>query len=331
MNEPKPLSYKEQAELFKARGMLVEDIAYATRMLRQLGYYRIKDVARPLVKDLNQNLIYQGISFDQVITRYYQDKNLRVYLMHCIEEIEVSIKTNVAYILGKNGPFNYLEFSYWCNRKEYCKHYLLDRQKDFLKKLRSKVYNSTNPEITRDVNLNNKKYPSIWLAVDVLTFGDIVHLIDLMSKKNLKNLADCYQCTPNELVSWIKCLKFVRNVCAHNSNIIDINLTTTPVILEEWKTLLYKFEVSNQNYIYTNKIAVVICILKRIMASVNPDYNYNKIYSPISTIASTDSLAQQLGFSCLNSIDLLFPKKKNKKRKKNRPKKCKKKKATSHV
>lgn len=63
MNEPKPLSYKEQAELFTARGMLVEDIAYATRMLRQLGYYRIKDVARPLVKDLNQNLIYQGIMY----------------------------------------------------------------------------------------------------------------------------------------------------------------------------------------------------------------------------------------------------------------------------
>lgn len=321
MTEPIPLTYLEQAELLKSRGMRINNIDNAKKMIGQLGYYRIKEVARPLSKVINKEITYDGISFDEVISRYYQDKNLRVYLLHCIEEVEVSLKTNVAYILGRSGPFSYLKFSSWCNRSEYCRHYLSDRQRDFKKRLRTKISNSSNPEISNPRNLNDDKYPSIWLAVDALTFGDILHLIELMSQNNIKDLADFYKCTPSELISWLKCLKFVRNICAHNSNIIDIKLSTTPLIHDDWKPILYKFEGSSGRY--TDRIAVVLCVLKRMMSSVNPDYNYSKIYAPINTIASTERLAQQLGFKRSSAIDSLFPKKEARKhryRKNNRGK-----------
>ncbi|MDT2737972.1 Abi family protein [Enterococcus pseudoavium] len=308
MGEPKPLSYLEQAKLFQERGMNVNNLEYASKILGQLGYYRIKEVARPLSKVINKEISYEGVSFQQVISRYYQDKNLRVYLLHCIEEVEVSIKTNVAYILGKNGPFKYLNFPYWCNKDEYCKYYLADRQKDFRRRLKSKILNSSNPEISKPENLNNEKFPSIWLTIDVLTFGDVVHLIDLMSKKNQNLLADYYGCTPKELISWLKCLKFVRNVCAHNSNIIDIKLNTTPLIADEWKDVLFKFKGTNGRY--TDRIAVVICVLQKMMKSVNPSYNYGKIYSPIKSVSTNDILAQQLGFKSLDTLVQLFPKKK---------------------
>lgn len=314
MKIPIPLSYGEQVELFKSRGMTVTNIENAKRMLNQLGYYRFKEVARPLSRVIDGEINYEGTNFDQVVSRYYQDKNLRVYLLHCIEEVEVSFKTNIAYVLGRLGPFEYLKFPSWYNRDEYCKYYLSDRQKDFKKRLRSKISNSSNPEITKPTNLNPEKFPSIWLAVDVLTFGDAIHLVDLMSNNNQKRLADFYGCTPTELISWLKCLKFVRNVCAHNSNIIDIKLHTTPIIHNDWKQILYKFDKANSKY--TNRIAVVLCVLKQLMKSVNPGYNYSKIYAPINTIASSEILALQLGFSSSKSIDQLFPKKNIKKHRK---------------
>lgn len=313
LTEPKPLSYKQQAELFQSRGMQISNTKNAEKLLAQLGYYRIKEAAKPLGVMKDGLLSYTDVSFDKVISRYYQDKNLRVYLLHCIEEVEVSVKTNVAYILGRNGPFAYLNFSSWCNRDEYCKHYLTDRQKDFKKRLRLKLSNSSNPEIKKEVNLNNKGLPSIWLAVDVLTFGDVIYLIELMSMNNLRRLADIYKCSPTELLSWLKCLKFVRNICAHNSNIIDIKLNTTPIIKSSWKHLLFKAENSNEKY--TDRIALVLCVLTEIMSIVNPSYNYGKIYSSINTIASTEILANQLGFKSRSSIVAVCPKVKRKYRK----------------
>lgn len=302
---PRPLSFYEQVKKFESRGMLVTDGSKAADTLKHVSYYRLKEVARPLATTQNKILRYDGVKFEDVVMRYYQDKNLRVYLLHSIEEIEVSLKTTVAYILGKNGPFKYLDFFFWCSRTEYCKYYLNDREKEFKRNLRKKLSNSSNPEMKLTENLNKDKFPSIWLAIDVLTFGDTIYLIELMSKRNQKTLANVYGCKPNELISWLKCLKFVRNICAHNSNIIDIRLKTTPLVLDEWKTTLFKYP--NQDR-YTDRIAVVLCIIKHFMSQVNPTYNFNKIYSPVNQIVGRKlKTAQQLGFSTVNSLKDLFP------------------------
>lgn len=305
-NIPVPLSFVDQVKRFESRGMKINDFTKATETLKHVSYYRLKEVARPLATSQNKQLRYDGVSFDDVVVRYYQDKNLRVYLLHSIEEIEVSLKTKVAYILGKNGPFKYLDFFFWCSRTEYCKYYLNDREREFKRNLKKKLSNSSNPELHLSENLDKNKYPSIWLAIDVLTFGDIIHLIGLMSKSNQRQLANSYNCTPNELISWLKCLKFVRNICAHNSNIIDVKLKTTPLISAEWKNQLFKYP--GQSNKYTDRIAVVLCIIKFIMSQINPTYNFNKIYSPVNQIVGKKiKTAQQLGFSTTNSLKELFP------------------------
>ncbi|XUD12734.1 hypothetical protein IGJ55_001913 [Enterococcus sp. AZ170] len=113
--------------------------------------------------------------------------------MHAIEKIEVSLKTKVAYILGKNyKAYGYLNFSSWCNREEYCKYYL-----------KEKIRLSSSHDIKDKKNLNANGFPTIWLTVDVLTFGDILVLLQLMSKNNLRKLASYYGYTAEELMSWL--------------------------------------------------------------------------------------------------------------------------------
>lgn len=118
---------------------------------------------------------------------------------------------------------------------------------------------SASIELKDKKNLKNNKYPTIWLLVEILTFGDIVELLDLMSNKNLKALADYYNCTPDQLKSWLKSLKFIRNNCAHNSTVIDIKLKTSPMMLEEWKEYLF----INQKNEVTRRLAIILCIIKR--------------------------------------------------------------------
>ncbi|MEX2947713.1 Abi family protein [Staphylococcus warneri] len=144
--EPKALSFNEQVDLFESRGMIISNKDNAIKKIENIGYYKIKEFAHPLskvVKDENGESIrnYNGVLFDDIITRYYQDKNLRMGLLHAIEKIEVSLKTRISYVIGNaNGAFGYLDFSKWCNKKEYCKHYLSYREKAFKRELLKKCH-----------------------------------------------------------------------------------------------------------------------------------------------------------------------------------------------
>ena len=95
MKAPIALSWQEQLDLFKSRGMKVTD--NDVDKIKNISYYRLKEFARPLStiskKDGVTSISYNGVEFKEVLTRYYQDKNLRIYLLHAIEKIEVSIKT----------------------------------------------------------------------------------------------------------------------------------------------------------------------------------------------------------------------------------------------
>ena len=72
-----------------------------------------------------------------------------------------------------------------------------------------------------------------------MMFGDLVAMLTIMGEANLRQVASYYKCSGEELVSWMKCLNFIRNICAHNSNLIDLKVTTKPKIRREWGEYLY--------------------------------------------------------------------------------------------
>ncbi|HEM5088117.1 TPA: Abi family protein, partial [Streptococcus suis] len=91
MNTPIALEWEKQIDLFKQRGMDIGDAKLNQEKLQHISYYRLKEFARPLAKISKKNgytdISYDGITFKQVLTRYYQDKNLRINLLHAIEKI----------------------------------------------------------------------------------------------------------------------------------------------------------------------------------------------------------------------------------------------------
>lgn len=114
---------ENQIDLFFRRGMEITNKTKHISKLEHISYYRLKEFAKPysVVTMYGEVpvLKYKDISFDDVVKRYYQDKNLRINLLHAIEKNEVSIKRNVSYNLGKRyGGFGYLNFSLWAIRKK---------------------------------------------------------------------------------------------------------------------------------------------------------------------------------------------------------------------
>ncbi|MBC1811421.1 CAAX protease [Listeria booriae] len=314
----KNLSFEEQLKLFQSRGMIVSNDDIKRNKLSNINYYRLKEFAAPLstVKTIDGEKVrrYDGVKFSEIVIRYYQDKNLRIHLFHAIEKIEVSLKTQLSAVLGeKYGAFGYLRFSSWCNREEYCRHYLELKNSEFKRRLKQKLHRSNYEDLRNQKNLNSEKLPTIWLAIDVLSFGDLISLLDLMSIKNLNSIADHYKCSHGELLSWLKCLHFIRNCCAHNSNVIDVKLKTTPKVREEWKEYLYR----RNGRIFSNRIAITLLIIRNLIKEINPSYRFDEIAKSLGSLAfEKDERANLLGFNNMSAIRANFPRKYYKKKSK---------------
>ena len=280
-------------KIFLDRGMLINDVEKAKRSLSHINYYKIKEFAQPFFK----NHMYKNITFEEIIARFYFDKKLRVHLLHSIEEIELSFKTKLAYILGKkHGAFGYLSFNNWCNKKEYCKYYIRDNEKETKKYIKMLISRGDNPIIKKFFSENpDCEYPPIWMLIEILSFGETLKLYELMSIKNKEDIADFYSCYPNELESWLKSLKFIRNLSAHNTNIIDNRLITNAIIRKDWKQYLYIHPKTGK---VTNRVAVIIIILIYMMKKINPNYKIWKFKDVFKNLFNnSDNLANKYGFA----------------------------------
>ncbi len=213
----------------------------------------------------------------------------------------------MSYILGKNyGAFGYLNFSNWTNRTKFKKFEIEKQQYYFKSKLLKTIELSNHSELKNVQNLNSDGFPSVWLTIDMLMFGELINLIGLMSKNNKKQLASFYNCSVKELLSWIKCLNFIRNICAHNSNILDIQLQTTPVKNIDWDNHLFVISSKKGNRT-TNRLAIVIFIIIDLVAQINPKYDWKKITSNLKTIVkSNPQNAHLLGFKDEKSVENLY-------------------------
>lgn len=298
-------------DLFEKRGMTLDPEMRDKNInaIEAIGYYTLKQFAYPFAyRDGYNTPDYDGLEFDFVVKRYYQDKNLRINLLHAIEDIEVSMNSLISHVLGnKYGAFGYLDFSNWADNR-ISKYSLEERQFYFKKSLLRQAYNSNILDLDYRENLNADNFPTVWLMTNLLTFETTSTLIRLMSPDNVKYFTDYFDCTRDELVSWLECLNFVRNICCHNSNLLDITLSTDAMAPKDYQEFLW-FKNINADISYTNKIALVIVIVVHMMYAINPKYRFDNIKRSFTSITrDIDGSIEKLGFKNMDAFYDIFRK-----------------------
>lgn len=304
----KPLSYEKQLDLFIERGIIVENRENAIKKIANIGYYKLKEFIVPFEEKTEEGIKYKNVSFNDVTERFYNDKNIRFAILHAIEKIELSFKNKFAYVLGERFGGHYLKFNYWCNKDEYCKHYLELKQNEFKKELEKSIEMSKNKVIKEFNSCEENKggFPPIWMIVNILGFGTILYLYGLMSNKKKEIIAKQYKCSLKEFNQWIKTIKFVRNKCAHNINLIDLQIAKTPIIKDEWKEILYSYEKEEQRF-YSDRIALSFVIIKHFIDQINQDYDCNNLYKTLDEfIKGNDEIAHSIGFKNAEAIKFLI-------------------------
>lgn len=98
MNHKPFKTLDEQLDLLEGRGLLIQDREFAKGILREENYYRLSGYTLTLRKD---DKFYKDVRFEDVMQLYCIDKELRIALMAWLEDIEISLRSHIAYELGK--------------------------------------------------------------------------------------------------------------------------------------------------------------------------------------------------------------------------------------
>ena len=219
MEPKKPTSYKEQLRLIKDRGCIVENDSYALGILADINYYRLGAYFLPFRADGDKFL--PGTSFDTIIKIYEFDRKLRNLLFALMEGLETRLRTRIAYLHAhKYGPLGYLDVNNFNSAHKHTR---------FQAQLESIVDKNSKTPIVRHHNLKYAgKFP-IWVMIELFTFGMLSTFYSDMLRGDQKEIAkSLFGRSDTELKSWLYCLTFLRNACAHYSQLYYTQFLARP-------------------------------------------------------------------------------------------------------
>ena len=185
----------------------------------------------------------------------------------------------------KYGPFAYRDstiFAFPLNKARYSE-------------LLNFVDNETQKSKEEFVNHFRQTYDTanglpIWMAVEVMTFGNMLTLFRLLKKQDKQAIAKSFGTNEKFFESWLTNLNYIRNVCAHHGRLWNRQLAVNPLIPEKddkWHEQTYPV---NANRIYST-----LCILKTLLDSIAPQSNWkHRFYSLLNEFPMIHSTTKAL-------------------------------------
>jgi len=235
-------SFAEQLALIESRGMEIGDHAAAQKHLERVGYYRLSAYwypfrARKIQVDPQSGKITRVITdafvpathFLDAVELYVFDKQLRLIMLDALERIEVALRVDIAYLLGKRDTFAHLQtsqlhlgFASKMNKSGISAH---AGWVDHYKKL---VSRSREDFVKHYQNRHGPDLP-IWVAVEVLDFGALSQLFAMMKVPDQERIAGKYGVKDwRAFQSWLRSLSYLRNLVAHHSRLWNRNVEVQP-------------------------------------------------------------------------------------------------------
>ena len=206
MEIKKATTYREQLSKIRERGCLIEDEATCLKILEVVNYYRLTAYFLPFRNSDSSYL--PGTSLEKVYGIYEFDRLLRQILFSALEEIEIALRSRLAYFfVHKHSPTAYLNGS---NFSKYHNH------EKFIETLQREIDHNSNVLFVKHYK---EKYDGIfplWVATELFSFGMLSYFYADMINADQKEFSrEYYNTIPKNLKSWLRCATDLRNICAH--------------------------------------------------------------------------------------------------------------------
>jgi len=257
-----PISIENQVKNLIDLGLLVEDKTYAKKILGRISYYRlIKAYSITLKKD---GRYISEISFEDILSLYKFDRELRQLIFEIIEHIEVSLRAVITnYFSLKYGNFGYKDLSNVGKYKNRYKEALNDLERETKRNRRSPFIKNFKD------NYEGGEIP-LYAVIEVASFGTLSKMYKNMKNEDKSKIAKVFHTDYHYFESWIENFAYIRNICAHYGRLYGAKLTKSPKLYKEY----LKKNISN-NTIFATLVNLKI---------VSEEENYKKFYHDLTEL-----------------------------------------------
>lgn len=296
------LNFNQQLELLKSRGLEVTNNSVALEYLERLGYYRLSGYWYPcrkllltsasqpkLVRPMRSDEFMPGSKFLDVVSLYVFDKKLRLLILDAIERIEVAIRVEIAYLLGKKDPFAYENPSLLHGNftKKINIRTGLTKYDEWHAKNNQLIQRSKEDFATHYKEKYGLPLP-IWVAIELWDFGLLSTFYQGMTQMDKDHIAKKYNIHNGNLMeSWLRTLNYIRNVVAHHSRLWNRNLIDQPKLPKPQEMSPFNHLIGNIQT--TSRVYVALCILVHFIKNICPRSTWcNRMIELIDSFPTTE-------------------------------------------
>ena len=225
----KIITFDEQIQRLRERGLLINDISRAKEFLKNISYFRLQGFWWGYQSDKENHLFKEGTTFDEIVVLYTFDRKLRLILFDAIDRIEIALRTKLIY-------YPSIELEQW---------WFENNENFYSEELHLESCNEIDKELSRTKELfvdshyskyGKKHRPPAYKTLEVLSFGCLYKLYSNLNNdiKAKNRIAEEFN-LPNHtfLKSWLWSFNCVRNIIAHHSRIWDRNINFVPKFLHK--------------------------------------------------------------------------------------------------
>ncbi len=299
------LNPEEQLLLLKKRGLTVEDDTKALHLLRHISYYRLSGYWYPLLQDpKHQHLFKPYASFNNAFKLYCFDRELRQIVLGEIEKIEVAVRAQMINTLSHAfGPLWYTDTARFNNNRS--------RHAKILLKLTDDFKNSQEEFILAFRKKYSDTYPPSWMIMKIASFGQISTLYtDMKGGKSKRTIAKHFGLDDTTFASWLHCIVYLRNLCAHHSRFWNREFGISPQIpnspLKPWLSVETMKAIKGANSGKSNNRAFyMLSIILYLLQTVNPNSTFRLKFLNLTTKYPNIDLAA-MGFPAATDNETLW-------------------------
>lgn len=253
------LTAHESIELLKNRGLAISDEKLAAAVLSNIGYFRFNLYAAEF--EVATNTFKPSTSFQDIITLYDFDRELRFIVFKAIEIIETAFKAHISNAMSRlYGPHWYLDENNFQTRFRY-DVFIAALKKDC-------TISSDAPFIAKYMKgFQAPELPPSWMIMEILSIGQVSQIFEHLPSDVKQEICHFFGQPKNILTSWLHSFAYIRNICAHHGKLAYRKIT---IQLQMPSRDKFRF-LKDAEDIDTTKLYSILCCLQFAINSIYPN------------------------------------------------------------
>ena len=296
----------EQVEIFKHKGMIINDERYTKQILLRENYFFLNGYRHLFLKSEENRTFKEGTTFEEMYSLFLFDRSFRNVLFKYLLVIENNLKSIISYQLSKK--YGYREREY-LKEKNFTKNPEKQAQvNDLLRKMKRQIRVNGSHHSATQHYVTNYGYIPLWILVKVLSFGIVSEMFSILKPEDQNEIAKIYGIDADVLIVYLPILANYRNLCAHE-DILYENKTQKCIEDTVYHQIL-KIRKEDGEYVCgKNDLFALIIILKQLLDAEefkNMTLEFDHVIETLSYNLHTiriNSVLDKMGFP-LNWRDL---------------------------